>query len=137
MAFGILPVFAFANAGVPFAGMGLHSFGDPLTLGIIVGLTLGKQLGIFTMLALTIKSGLSPMPRGVTWIQLYAVSVLCGIGFTMSLFIGSLAFAASEAQAAIRVGVLTASLISAVLGYAILRFAPPKRESLNTGSKIA
>ena len=137
VAFAILPIFAFANAGVPFEGMGLHSLGDPLTLGIIVGLTLGKQLGIFTLLVLTIKSGLSPMPRGVTWIQLYAVSVLCGIGFTMSLFIGSLAFEGDEAQASIRLGVLTASLISAVLGYCILRFCPAKQETLNESKEIA
>ncbi len=137
VAFAILPIFAFANAGVPFEGMGIHSLKDPLTLGIIVGLTLGKQLGIFTMLAITIKSGLSPMPRGVTWVQLYAVSVLCGIGFTMSLFIGSLAFETDEAQASIRLGVLIASLISATLGYCILRFAPVKAQSLTQADKTA
>jgi NhaA family Na+:H+ antiporter len=126
VAFAILPVFAFANAGVPFHGMGLHSLKDPLTLGIVLGLTLGKQIGIFTMLALAIKTGLSPMPRGLCWRQLYAVSVLCGIGFTMSLFIGSLAFESEAAQASIRLGVLLASLVSAGAGYCILRFAPPK-----------
>lgn len=137
VAFAILPMFAFANAGVPFEGMGLHSLNDPLTLGIIVGLTLGKQLGIFTMLVLTIKSGLSPMPRDVTWLQLYAVSVLCGIGFTMSLFIGSLAFETDDAQASIRLGVLVASLISAVLGYLIMRFAPQKKVEKTEPEKIA
>lgn len=137
VAFAILPIFAFANAGVPFEGMGLHSFNDPLTLGIIVGLTLGKQLGIFTMLFLTIKSGLSPMPSGVTWLQLYAVSVLCGIGFTMSLFIGSLAFETDAQQASIRLGVLVASLISATLGYCILRFVPQKEDKLSEEQKTA
>lgn len=129
VAFAILPIFAFANAGVPFEGMGLHSLSEPLTLGIIVGLTLGKQLGIFTMLVIAIKTGISPMPRGVSWIHLYAVSVLCGIGFTMSLFIGGLAFEGTADQASIRLGVLVASVISAVLGYCILRFAPPQNEA--------
>lgn len=128
VAFAILPIFAFANAGVPFEGMGFHSLSDPLTLGIIVGLVLGKQLGIFAMLALAIKTGISPMPRGVSWIHLYAVSVLCGIGFTMSLFIGGLAFDDGPDQASIRLGVLVASLISATLGYCILRFTPVKAE---------
>lgn len=137
VAFAILPIFAFANAGVPFDGMGFHSFGDPLTLGIIVGLIVGKQVGIFSLLFLTIKSGLSPMPRGVTWLQLYAVSVLCGIGFTMSLFIGSLAFSTEAEQAAIRFGVLVASLISAILGYCILRFAPATESTLSEPKKTA
>ena len=128
VAFAILPIFAFANAGVPFEGMGLHSFADPLTLGIILGLVIGKQVGIFTVLVLAIKTGLSPMPRDVTWLQLYGVSVLCGIGFTMSLFIGALAFDDLAQQASIRLGVLVASLTSAVIGYTILRFAPQKHE---------
>lgn len=127
VAFAILPIFAFANAGVPFEGMGLHSLKEPLTLGIIVGLIVGKQIGIFTMLILAIKTGISPMPRGVTWVQLYAVSVLCGIGFTMSLFIGGLAFDGPETAASIRLGVLVASIVSAITGYTILRFVRPKK----------
>lgn len=93
VAFGILPVFAFANAGVPFTGMSLNSLLDPVTLGIILGLVVGKQLGIFTLLWITIKLGFSPMIKGASWIHLYGISILCGIGFTMSLFIGGLAFA--------------------------------------------
>lgn len=124
VSFGILPIFAFANAGVPFTGMGLHSFGDPTTLGIILGLVIGKQVGIFGLLWLTIKSGLCPMPKGTRWIHLYAVSILCGIGFTMSLFIGGLAFDDLEHQAAIRLGILVGSTICAVKGYLILRYAP-------------
>jgi NhaA family Na+:H+ antiporter len=119
--FLILPLFGFANAGVPFEGMGLNSFTEPVTLGIILGLTIGKQLGIFSMLVLAIKSGLCLMPEGTNWRHLYGLSVLCGIGFTMSLFIGGLAFEGLEKQAEVRLGVLTASLISAVLGYFILR----------------
>ena len=124
VAFGILPVFAFANAGVPFTGMSLNSLLDPVTLGIILGLVVGKQLGIFSLLWLSIKLGLSPMIKGASWIHLYGVSVLCGIGFTMSLFIGGLAFEDIEHQAAIRLGVLVGSIISAVAGYLIFYFAP-------------
>ena len=128
VAFFILPVFAFANAGVPFDGMGFHSLFEPTTLGIILGLVVGKQIGIFSTLFLTIKLGLSPMPKDTTWLQLYAVSILCGIGFTMSLFIGGLAFDDLEHQAAIRLGVLVASVFSAVFGYLILRLCIAKRE---------
>jgi NhaA family Na+:H+ antiporter len=124
VAFGILPLFALANAGVPFTGMGLHSFAEPVTLGIILGLVVGKQVGIFGLLWLAIKTGISPMPKGVTWIHLYGVSILCGIGFTMSLFIGGLAFEDLHHQASIRLGVLSGSVISAVLGFLVLYFAP-------------
>ncbi|MGH1398514.1 MAG: Na+/H+ antiporter NhaA [Alphaproteobacteria bacterium] len=123
VAFFILPIFAFANAGVPFDGMGLHSLKDPTTLGIILGLVVGKQVGVFSFLWLCIKTGLSPMPNGVSWMHLYGVSALCGIGFTMSLFIGGLAFDDMHHQAAIRLGVLVASVLSAVMGYYILRYA--------------
>lgn len=128
VAFGILPLFAFANAGVPFTGMGWHSFSEPITLGIIAGLVVGKQVGIFSMLLLAIKTRLSPMPENVTWVQLYGVSILCGIGFTMSLFIGGLAFSGIEQQAEIRVGVLAGSCISALIGFVLLYFAPPKKK---------
>ena len=124
VAFGILPLFAFANAGVPFTGMGLSSLLEPVTLGIILGLVIGKQLGIFTMLWLTIKLGLSPMIKGAGWIHLYGVAALCGIGFTMSLFIGGLAFEDLHHQASIRLGVLVGSITSAMIGFAILYFAP-------------
>ncbi len=124
VAFIILPIFAFANAGVPFTGMGFHSLWEPTTLGIILGLVIGKQVGIFSMLWLAVKTGLSPMPFGANWVQMYGVAALCGIGFTMSLFIGGLAFTDLHHQASIRLGVLVASVISAILGYAILRLAP-------------
>ncbi len=130
IAYGVLPIFAFANAGVPLSGMGLKDLLDPVTLGIILGLFLGKQLGIFAILFLTIKSGLSPKPAGANWWQLYAVSVLCGIGFTMSLFIGGLAYTGIEMQASVRMGVLVGSILSALLGYTILRYGPsqPKQK---------
>lgn len=126
--FGILPLFAFTNAGVPFTGMGVHSLAEPVTLGIILGLFLGKQVGIFMTLFLAIKLGLSPKIKGAGWIHLYGVSILCGIGFTMSLFIGGLAFADLHHQASIRLGVLLGSLVSAVAGYLILRFAPQAQD---------
>ncbi|MGZ9109328.1 MAG: Na+/H+ antiporter NhaA [Micavibrio sp.] len=124
VAFAVLPIFGFANAGVPFAGMTLDSLTDPLTLGITLGLLLGKPLGIFTVLFLAIKFRLSPMPQGANYIQLFGLSVLCGIGFTMSLFIGGLAFTGDDYQAAIRLGVLMGSLAAALIGYMILRHGP-------------
>jgi len=123
VAFGILPLFAFANAGVSFAGIGIDSFVEPVKLGISAGLILGKQIGIFGMLFLCIKLSLAPMPAGANWQHLYGVSLLCGIGFTMSLFIGSLAFEHSAFDAPIRLGVLTGSLVCACLGYLVLRLS--------------
>lgn len=121
VAFGVLPVFGFANAGVPFAGMGWGDLFAPLTLGIAAGLFVGKQLGVFGLMWLALVTRMSPMPYGTNWRQLYAVCVLCGIGFTMSLFIGSLAFADTiDMQAPVRLGILLGSLISAVTGYLIL-----------------
>ncbi|MCA8929805.1 MAG: Na+/H+ antiporter NhaA [Alphaproteobacteria bacterium] len=121
VAFLVLPMFAFANAGVSLAGMGLDSLTEPVTLGIVLGLFVGKQLGIFGTLYLTIRSGLAPMPTGARWIQLYGVAALAGIGFTMSLFIGGLAFEHANFAAPIRMGVLVGSIASAVVGFIILR----------------
>ncbi len=123
IAFGILPLFAFANAGVSFAGIGVDSFVEPVKLGISLGLFLGKQIGVFGMLYLCIKLSLAPMPEGANWRQLYGVSLLCGIGFTMSLFIGSLAFEHSAFDAPIRLGVLTGSIACASFGYIVIRWS--------------
>lgn len=128
VAYGILPLFALTNAGVPFTGMGFHSLFEPVTLGIILGLFLGKQLGIFAVLWLCIKTGISPALKGVSWIHLYGMAILCGIGFTMSLFIGGLAFADLHHQASIRLGVLVGSILSAVAGFLVLYYAPPARD---------
>ncbi len=125
VAFGILPIFAFANAGVSFDGIGLDSFIEPVKLGISMGLFVGKQIGIFGLLYLAIRLGIGPMPEGTNWFQVYGMSMLCGIGFTMSLFIGSLAFEHSDFDASIRLGVLTGSILSAVIGYGLIRFGPP------------
>lgn len=124
VAFAILPIFAFANAGVPFTGMSFSSLFEPVTLGIILGLFVGKQIGIFSVLYITIKLGICPMIKGVRWIHIYGVAVLCGIGFTMSLFIGGLAFVDLHHQASIRLGVLVGSIVSAIAGYMIFRLAP-------------
>lgn len=121
VAFLILPLFAFANAGVPFEGIGFSSLLDPLTLGIVLGLFLGKQVGVFGAVWLAVKSGLCPKPEGSHWVQIYGLSILCGIGFTMSLFIGGLAFTGMGQQAEVRLGVLAGSVLSAVSGYILLR----------------
>ena len=121
VAFLILPMFAFANAGISFEGMSLASFLEPVTLGIALGLIVGKQIGVFLPLWVCIKSGIAQMPTNASWVQLYGVSILCGIGFTMSLFIGGLAFELSDFKAPVRLGVMTGSIVCAVLGYALLR----------------
>ena len=120
--FFILPLFAFANAGVSLAGITLNGLFDPIVLGIAAGLFIGKQIGVFSICWLAIKSNLAPMPKDATWGQLYAVAVLCGVGFTMSLFIGSLAFEglASDFQVKVKLGVLLGSLLSAVVGALVL-----------------
>lgn len=122
VAFLILPMFAFANAGISLDGIGLASFAEPVTLGIALGLVLGKQAGIFLPIWLAIRLGLVKMPAGASWLQLYALSILCGIGFTMSLFIGGLAFESAEHKAYVRLGVLSGSVVCAVAGFLLLRF---------------
>ena len=127
VAFLVLPLFAFANAGVSFQGVTLEDLFNPVTLGIAKGLFFGKQIGIFAVLFIVVKLGFSPMPKNTNWLHLYAVSLLCGIGFTMSLFIGELAFDTRDQAAAVRMGVIMGSLCSALLGYALLRFMPQKK----------
>lgn len=119
----IVPVFGFANAGVSFAGMGLESLAEPVPLGVALGLFLGKQLGVFGFAWLAIKAGIAALPRHATYTQLYGVALLCGIGFTMSLFIGALAFTDAATVDATKIGVLTGSLASALVGFAVLRIA--------------
>ncbi len=123
VAFVIVPLFGFANAGVSLGGVGLDQLLAPLPLGIALGLFLGKQLGIFGSVWISVKLGLAVRPTNANWTQIYGVSLLCGIGFTMSLFIGGLAFTDAATADAVKIGVLMGSVISAVLGYALLRFA--------------
>ncbi len=117
----ILPVFAFANAGVPFKGMGIENFLHPVAFGVTAGLFAGKIAGIFGTIFVSVKAGLCKLPEGIGWSHIWGVAHLCGIGFTMSLFIGELALGGGEMQAEIRLGVLTGSVLSAVAGYLVLR----------------
>lgn len=125
VAFGILPLFAFANAGVPLAGVTLADAAGNVPLGIALGLFVGKQLGVFGFTWIAVKSGFARLPEGATWLMVYGTAILCGIGFTMSLFIASLAFEQSGAQNMVgdRLGILIGSLCAAVVGYSVLRIA--------------
>lgn len=124
VSYAIIPIFGFANAGVSLAGMTPALLLTPLPLGITLGLFLGKQIGVFGFAWLAVKSGLATRPAKASWAQLYGVSLLCGIGFTMSLFIGALAFAGqAELEDATKVGVLLGSMVAAVTGYLILFLA--------------
>ena len=126
VAFLILPVFAFANAGVNFTGIGIDDLLQPLTLGIAVGLFLGKQIGVFLATWIGVKSGIARLPENVTWRHVYGVACLTGVGFTMSLFIGSLAFGAADEMNAVRLGVVLGSVLSGLFGYVLLNSAAPK-----------
>ena len=127
VAFGILPVFAFANAGISLAGVSIDGLTSMLPLGIALGLLIGKPVGIFTFSWVAVKSGIAKLPEGINFIHIFAVSILCGIGFTMSIFISSLAFgqANPEYETYARLGILMGSTISAVLGYVLLRVSLP------------
>ncbi len=125
VAFAILPLFAFANAGVSLAGMSFDKLFASVPVGIALGLFLGKPIGIFLATWLSVVSRMAPKPEGATWVQVLGAGMLGGIGFTMSLFIGMLAFTDAARAAELRLGVLTGSLFSAVAGYALLRFTKP------------
>ena len=128
VAFLVVPVFGFANAGVPVLGLTLSAMMQPVPLGILLGLFVGKQVGIFASVWLAVRTNLADLPAGAGWGQVYGVALLCGIGFTMSLFIGLLAFYDDEAlQSAVKLGVLAGSLASALVGTAVLLVA--KRET--------
>lgn len=121
-AYLVVPVFGFANAGVSLEGLGLQTLLDPLPLAIAAGLVVGKQLGIFSAVWITVKTGFAQAPDNATWLEIYGVSILCGIGFTMSLFIGGLAFPGNQMLIDEgKIGILTGSAISAILGYVVLR----------------
>ncbi|HEI8779165.1 TPA: Na+/H+ antiporter NhaA, partial [Enterobacter cloacae] len=123
--FLILPLFGFANAGVALSGMTADDLMSPVPVGVALGLFVGKQAGIFGLSLLAVSLGLAKRPEKSTWLQVYGVSVLCGIGFTMSLFIGNLAFAESPLLVdEVKVGVLAGSVLAALAGMLILRFSP-------------
>jgi NhaA family Na+:H+ antiporter len=128
VAFGILPVFAFANAGISFGTVTADAVFHTVPVGIALGLFVGKQVGIFSLCWLTVRLGFARLPAGVSWLSLYGVAVLCGIGFTMSLFIGSLAFETTDTYGVFdeRIGIIAGSLLSGVLGYVVLQVSLPK-----------
>ena len=130
VAFGILPLFALANAGVSFAGVGLGTLLAPIPLGIILGLVVGKTLGIFVTSWLAIRFGLAVLPANSRWGDLLGVAMLCGIGFTMSLFIGTLAFAYQppDLYDSVKIGVLAGSIVSALGGWLVLKSASRRRD---------
>ncbi len=130
-AFLILPLFAFANAGVSLEGISLSALLSPLPMGIILGLFVGKPLGIFTISWLAVKLGVAQLPKGVNFKQIFAVSILCGIGFTMSMFIASLAFehGGVDYGSYSRLGILAGSTLAAVAGYIALRISLPRGEA--------
>ena len=122
VAFLVVPLFGFANAGVSFAGITPAVFAEPLTLGVASGLVAGKLIGVFGAVWLMVRSGLADLPAGASWSQMLGVAFLCGIGFTMSLFIGLLAFDDPAIQDKIKLGILSGSLIAGLSGFAVLRF---------------
>ncbi len=124
VAFGVLPIFAFANAGISLEGVGIDTILHPVPLGIAAGLFVGKQLGVFGFCWIGVKLGLASLPKGIDLVHLYGVSLLCGVGFTMSLFVGSLAFEETGVNLLFdeRLGIIIGSLLSGVLGYLVLNW---------------
>ena len=117
-----MPVFAFANAGVSLSGLTFATLLDPVPLGIVCGLFFGKQIGVFIFSYLSVKFKIADKPTNSTWPEFYAVSILTGIGFTMSLFVGNLAFMNEmEYMDGVKIGVLTGSLLSTLFGYFLLQ----------------
>ena len=127
VAFMIMPIFAFANAGVSLEGLSLMSLLEPVPLGILLGLFVGKQIGVMLISFIAVKLGVAQMPDKSSWLSLYGVSILTGVGFTMSLFVGNLAFVENiQYIDGVKIGVLSGSLLSTVFGYFILLYASKK-----------
>jgi NhaA family Na+:H+ antiporter len=127
VAFGVLPIFAFANAGLNLSGIALSDLLQPIQLGVGLGLLNGKQLGVLRSIWLANRIGLARLPEGTDWRQMYGVALLTGTGFTMSLFMGTLAFPVQGYHADVRVAVLLGSVTSAICGYVVLRLASARR----------
>jgi NhaA family Na+:H+ antiporter len=132
VAFGVIPIFGFANAGVSLAGLGFDALLQPVALGVAAGLFIGKQIGVFGVTWLAVRLGWADTPEGATMRQVYGVALLCGIGFTMSLFIGLLAFPDEAMQDQVKIGVLAGSILSALVGAAVLLLS--SREKVPTPS---
>ena len=124
VAYGILPLFAFANSGVSLVGITLEALTHAVPAGIALGLVVGKTVGVFSAVLLTVKLGFARLPEGANWTQILGVSMLCGVGFTMSLFIAGLAFEGDNLRIATesRLGILAGSMVAGLVGYLILRF---------------
>ena len=135
VSYAIVPIFAFANAGVPLVGISLSSLTAPIPLGIIAGLFVGKQLGVFGAAVAAIKLRIAKLPEGASSAQLYGIAVLTGVGFTMSLFIGTLAFEDENLMAQVRIGVLAASIVSGLVAWLVLFIAArPHSPAINDNS---
>ena len=127
VAFGIMPLFALANAGVSLEGISFNSFLKPVPLGILLGLFFGKQIGVFIFSIVAIKLKIAKMPNNSNWLSFYAVGILTGIGFTMSLFVGNLAFTSDiQYMDGVKIGVLSGSLLSTLMGYFLLLLTSKK-----------
>jgi NhaA family Na+:H+ antiporter len=139
-AYLVVPVFGFANAGVSFSGMTLQNLLDPLPVAIAAGLVVGKQVGIFSTIWISEKIGFAARPANASWLEIWGISILCGIGFTMSLFIGLLAFQGNQFLIdEAKIGILTGSAISAIMGYIVLRLSTvhPDEECDDQGNQVA
>lgn len=123
VAYIIMPIFAFTNSGLDLSGLSLSSLFQPLPLGIALGLFIGKQAGVFTLSWLSIKAGWAKLPTDSNWLQFYGVSLITGVGFTMSLFIASLAFSSPDFESQTRLGIIVGSLLSGICGYIVLLWA--------------
>jgi Na+:H+ antiporter, NhaA family len=128
VAFGIMPLFALANAGVVLKGMSINTMLEPVPLGILCGLFFGKQIGVFLFSYISVKLKLAQMPSNSNWIKFYGVGILTGIGFTMSLFVGNLAFVDfTNNLDGVKIGVLVGSFLSAIVGYFMLLLVSKKK----------
>ena len=128
VAYFIMPLFAFANAGVSLEGLTVSSLLEPVPLGILLGLFVGKQLGVFIFSYVSIKFGLASLPNNSNWLSFYAVGILTGIGFTMSLFVGNLAFVNNmDYMDGVKIGVLSGSLLSTIVGFVLLLISSKKK----------
>ena len=126
VAFGIVPVFGFANAGVALEGFGWAEVLAPLPMAIAAGLFLGNQFGVFESVRRAVALNYGSRPQGVSWPQVYGIAVFCAVGLTMSFFIGGLAFTDPALGSGMKIGVLGGSILSAALGFVLIRFAPPR-----------
>ncbi len=139
VAFFILPIFAFANAGISFSCVGEEQLLHSVPLGIALGLFVGKQVGVFSLCWLAVTLKLTSLPNGMSWSTLYGTAALCGIGFTMSLFIGSLAFEETGVNLIFdeRLGIILGSLVSGFVGYMVLRVSLRSNNQLNKDAPVS